>query len=384
MPTIGLIYLLYFLRMIGLFCILPVFAIAAVEELDATAWQIGLAVGVYGIAQCLMQIPLGWASDRYGRRSVILMALIVFAAGSVLAALSDTVLGVIAGRLMQGSAAIAGVLLAWIGDVVVPEKRSMAMAGVGGSIAFAFGLSMVVGPWLYSTLGLSSLFWFCGLLALVAALSLLVLDNRKDQSARIDEEMEDGPWLTDDHRSSLIFICVGIALNHFVLMAVFLLLPQLLVKTGLTVGDHGLFYLLVLVLSFILIAWPLAKERRGVTALSSGWPFPLMAIAMILLVTEPSLGLLVLASILLFMGFNFLEASYPSRATLLASASRRGLVMGVYSTCQFAGIALGGVVGGFVLSALGGTALLIVCAVLLVLFTLVEWTASRSRLNAGV
>ena len=137
-------------------------------------------------------------------------------------------------------------------------------------------------------------------------------------------------------------------------------------------------------LSFVLIAWPLAKDRRGVIALSSVWPFPLMAIAMILLMTEPSLGLLVLASILLFMGFNFLEASYPSRATLLASASRRGLVMGVYSTCQFAGIALGGVMGGFVLSALGGTALLIVCATLLVLFTLVEWTASRSRLNAGV
>ena len=384
MPTIGLIYLLYFLRMLGLFCILPVFAIAAVEELGATAWQIGLAVGVYGIAQCLLQIPLGWASDRYGRRRVILMALLVFAGGSVIAALSDTVLGVSAGRFLQGSAAIAGVLLAWIGDVVVPERRSVAMAGVGGSIALAFGLSMVVGPWFYSTLGLSSLFGFCGGLALVAALLVVALDERQDHSSQIHGQKDEGPWLTPGHRTILTFICVGIALNHFVLMAVFLMLPQLLVKAGLTVGGHGLFYLLVLVLSFVLIAWPLAKEKRGVTALSSVWPFPLMAIAMILLVTEPSLGLLVLASILLFMGFNFLEASYPSRATLLASASRRGLVMGVYSTCQFAGIALGGVVGGFVLSALGGTALLIVCAALLVLFTLVEWTASRSRLNTGV
>ena len=384
MPTIGLIYLLYFLRMLGLFCILPVFAIAAVEELGATAWQIGLAVGVYGIAQCLLQIPLGWASDRYGRRRVILMALLVFAGGSVIAALSDTVLGVIAGRFLQGSAAIAGVLLAWIGDVVVPERRSVAMAGVGGSIALAFGLSMVVGPWFYSTLGLSSLFGFCGGLALVAALLVVALDERQDHSSQIHGQKDEGPWLTPGHRANLTFICVGIALNHFVLMAVFLMLPQLLVKAGLTVGGHGLFYLLVLVLSFVLIAWPLAKEKRGVTALSSVWPFPLMAIAMILLVTEPSLGLLVLASILLFMGFNFLEASYPSRATLLAKASRRGLVMGVYSTCQFAGIALGGVVGGFVLSALGGTALLIVCAALLVLFTLVEWTASRSRLNTGV
>ena len=167
-------------------------------------------------------------------------------------------------------------------------------------------------------------------------------------------------------------------------MAVFLLLPQLLVKGGLTVGGHGLFYLLVLVLSFVLIAWPLAKDRRGGSTSSSVWPFPLMAIAMILLMTEPSLGLLVLASILLFMGFNFLEASYPSRATLLASASRRGLVMGVYSTCQFAGIALGGAWADSLLSALGGTALLIVCATVLVLFTVVEWAASRSRLNAGV
>ena len=378
MPTIGLIYLLYFLRMLGLFCILPVFAIAAVEELDATAWQIGLAVGVYGIAQCLLQIPLGWVSDWYGRRRVILMALLVFAAGSVIAALSDTVLGVIAGRFMQGSAAIAGVLLAWIGDVVVPERRSVAMAGVGGSIALAFGLSMVVGPWLYSTLGLSSLFWFCGGLALVAAFLVLTLDERQDQSPQIHEHIDEGPWLTPDHRASLTFICSGIALNHFVLMAVFLMLPQALVQAGVAVGDHGLFYLVVLVLSLVFIAWPLAKDRRGGSTSSAVWPFPLMAIAMILLTTEPTPGLLVLASILLFMGFNFLEASYPSRATLLASASRRGLVMGIYSTCQFAGIALGGAAGGFIVSVLGDAALLIVCATVLALFTVVERAVLRS------
>jgi MFS family permease len=384
MPTIGLIYLLYFLRMLGLFCILPVFAIAAVEELGATAWQIGLAVGVYGIAQCLLQIPLGWASDRYGRRRVILMALLVFAGGSVIAALSDTVLGVIAGRFMQGSAAIAGVLLAWIGDVVVPERRSVAMAGVGGSIALAFGLSMVVGPWLYSTLGLSSLFWFCGGLALVAAVLVLALDDRQNQSAQIHGHIDEGPWLTPDHRASLTFICVGIALNHFVLMAVFLMLPQALVQAGMAVGDHGLFYLVVLVLSLVFIAWPLAKDRRGGSMSSAVWPFPLMAIAMILLTTEPTLGLLVLASVLLFMGFNFLEASYPSRATLLASASRRGLVMGIYSTCQFAGIALGGAAGGFIVSVLGDAALLIVCATVLALFTVVERAVLRSGFKADV
>ena len=384
MPTIGLIYLLYFLRMLGLFCILPVFAIAAVEELGATAWQIGLAVGVYGIAQCLLQIPLGWVSDWYGRRRVILMALLVFAAGSVIAALSDTVLGVIAGRFMQGSAAIAGVLLAWIGDVVVPERRSVAMAGVGGSIALAFGLSMVVGPWLYSTLGLSSLFWFCGGLALVAAFLVLTLDERQDQSPQIHEQIDEGPWLTPDHRASLTFICSGIALNHFVLMAVFLMLPQALVQAGVAVGDHGLFYLVVLVLSLVFIAWPLAKDRRGGSTSSAVWPFPLMAIAMILLTTEPTPGLLVLASILLFMGFNFLEASYPSRATLLASASRRGLVMGIYSTCQFAGIALGGAAGGFIVSVLGDAALLIVCATVLALFTVVERAVLRSGFKADV
>ena len=384
MPTIGLIYLLYFLRMLGLFCILPVFAIAAVEELGATAWQIGLAVGVYGIAQCLLQIPLGWASDRYGRRRVILMALLVFAGGSVIAALSDTVLGVIAGRFLQGSAAIAGVLLAWIGDVVVPERRSVAMAGVGGSIALAFGLSMVVGPWFYSTLGLSSLFGFCGGLALVAALLVVALDERQDHSSQIYGQKDEGPWLTPGHRTILTFICVGIALNHFVLMAVFLMLPQALVQAGVAVGDHGLFYLVVLVLSFVFIAWPLTKDRRGESTSAAVWPFPLMAIAMILLTTEPTLGLLVLASILLFMGFNFLEASYPSRATLLASASRRGLVMGIYSTCQFAGIALGGAAGGFIVSILSDAALLIVCATVLALFTVVERAVLRSGFKAGM
>ncbi|MGA1102012.1 MAG: MFS transporter [Pseudomonadales bacterium] len=370
MPTIGLIYLLYFLRMLGLFCILPVFALAAPDAYGATTWQVGLAIGGYGLSQCLMQIPFGLASDRWGRRPVIMVALGLFVTGSILAAWSNQIEWVIAGRFLQGGAAIAGVLLAWIGDVVPSSKRSTAMAGVGGSIAAAFGLSMVLGPWLFVVQGLAAIFWLNAGLGVLAGLLLL-----RASDSRVVSPQALSFSSAQFHRGKLSLLCMGIALNHFILMSVFLTLPSQLVARGWSVAEHGGFYLVALLLSLVCMSPALYRERQG-RQNSISWAIALLALALTGLQLQVSSGQLAFAALALFSAFNFLEASLPARATTLADAEHRGLVMGIYSTSQFVGIALGGSVGGFLIHAWGETGLYAVAMTLCFIFVLFErWLA---------
>lgn len=376
MPALSLIYLLYFLRMLGLFCILPVFALAAPQAYGATAWQVGLALGGYGLAQCLMQIPFGWASDRWGRRTVILFALGLFVTGSVLAAWAQQIEWVIVGRCLQGSAAIAGVLLAWIGDVVPQSRRTIAMAGVGGSIATAFGFSMVLGPWLYATQGLSAIFALNAGLGLLAA--ILLVSSEDSEGLQLPPPSSGSPQI---HAGRLAALCFGIALNHFILMMVFLTLPARLVARGWSVDEHGSFYFIVLILSLVLMAPALYRERQGTQGSMIG-AFAIFALALTGLQFETTDWQLGLAALLLFSAFNFLEASLPARATALTDSAHRGLVMGIYSTSQFAGIAIGGTVGGLLLEVWSEIGLYVFALCLCSAFALFEPFLTKRRVMA--
>ena len=229
--TASIVGLLYFVRMLGLFSILPVFALAAAELFDSGPAAIGLTLGIYGLFQAVLQIPLGALSDRFGRKPILIGGLLVFIIGSLIAALAQRIEWIVLGRALQGSGAIAGVLLAVVGDGLRLEYRARAMAMIGGGIGLAFGFSLVVGPLLYQFGGLAALFFLAaitGMLALVLVLFFLPeLDAEYQQprsSGGVVEVLRDGALQT---------LNLSIFMNHFLLMAGFVVIPALLEKLGL-------------------------------------------------------------------------------------------------------------------------------------------------------
>ncbi len=347
---------LYFLRIIGLFLLYPVLAIYAADLPHATPFLIGLALGVYGLAQATLQIPFGMLSDRFGRKPIIAIGLIIFALGSLLAASAEHIGILVAGRFLQGAGAISAVCAALIGDLVTPEHRSKAMACIGITIGAAFSVSLVLGPLIVVHMGLSGLFI---LLAGLAGMALLVLryaiptpaqspgEALPSQSLRINSLR----LVTQNRYIWSIAMSVGIL--HAALAALFMVVPpQIIELTGRPLVEHVMYYLAGIVLTFIivfpLLGWVERRQwhQQGILiAIAS-----LGVAALLLWQSQGSLVIFFTGLALFFLGFNFLEASLPALMTRVAPAQSRGAAMGFYSTCQFLGIFLGGIMGGIVLN----------------------------------
>ncbi|MCE8002971.1 MFS transporter [Billgrantia ethanolica] len=340
---------LYATRMLGLFMVLPVLALYADELAGATPLLVGLALGVYGLTQALLQIPFGLLSDRLGRKPVIAAGLLLFVIGSVVAANADTIGGVILGRCLQGSGAVAAAIMALLADQTREQVRTAAMATIGLSIGVAFAVAMVLGPWLAATFGLSSVFWFT---ALLAALGLVVLWKLVPPAPRRlrhrDVGMDRRQLSAILTRADLWRLDLSIFALHLVLMAIFVAVPFSLVEAGIEAERHGLTYLGIMALAFVGMV-PLvviAEKRQRMRGMS------LTAIAAI---GASLLGLAVFGGgwalfawlLLFFVAFNLLEAMLPSMLSKLAPAGAKGTAMGVYSTSQFLGAFFGGVLGGF-------------------------------------
>ncbi len=258
---------IYAMRMLGLFMVMPVFVLLGDDLAGATPALIGLAIGAYGLSQALLQVPFGLLSDRFGRKRLIYIGLILFAAGSLLAAASESIYGVIAGRILQGSGAIASVLMALLSDLTREEERTKAMASVGISIGLSFSVSLVLGPLLGSMFGLAGIFYTTAVLAVAA----LVVVNRVVPNPHLQRRSPDThparEMLSQVLRNPrLLRLDFGIFALHLVLTAVFLLVPTLLQdRLQLAASSHWWFYLTVMVTSFfamvpfIIIA---EKQRR--------------------------------------------------------------------------------------------------------------------------
>ncbi|WP_445011179.1 MFS transporter [Vreelandella stevensii] len=358
---------LYASRMLGLFMVLPVLALYADTLEGATPLLVGLALGVYGLTQAVLQIPFGWLSDRIGRKRVIAMGLLIFAAGSVVAATADTIGGVIVGRALQGSGAIAAAIMALLADQTREQVRTVAMATIGLSIGVSFAVAMVLGPWLASWGGLSSLFWFTALLTLVG---LLVLWRWVPPAPRRlrhrDVGLDRQQFKRVITRPDLWRLDVSIFALHLVLMAIFVAVPFRLLNAGVAVEYHGLAYLAIMGLSFVaMVPLVIVAEKRQRMKLMC-----LLAIGAIVL-SLAALGLplsqgqwLFVWLLVFFTGFNLLEATLPSMLSKLAPAGAKGTAMGVYSTSQFLGAFLGGTLGGGLAHTWGLDAVFIGCAVL--------------------
>jgi MFS family permease len=353
-------------RMLGLFMLLPVFALYGSELHGFSPLWVGLAIGAYGLTQAILQIPLGWLSDRIGRHKVMLGGLALFATGSVVAALADSVYMVTFGRILQGAGAIAGAILALAADLTREEQRPKVMAIIGASIGLSFAVAMVLGPLLAKWAGLSGVFWFTAVLAcgamLVVALLLPKSVNKAPMAETLALPQSLGSMLK--HRQ-LLQLDLGVLLLHLMLTAMFVALPALLQNYGLISVKHWQFYLPVLLGSFVLmipmmiIAMRKAQEK-GFFLLA----IALLISAMLLALLLPGFTALTIALLLFFIGFNFLEASLPALVSRIAPAGQRGSAMGIYSSSQFFGAFLGGVTGGAVVQHFGYHSLFAVLAVI--------------------
>ncbi len=367
---------IFALRMLGLFLVLPVFALEAARYPggDDPA-RVGLAMGIYGLTQALLQIPLGMASDRWGRKRVILLGLALFAAGSMVAATARSLDFLILGRALQGAGAISAAITAFIADVTRDEVRTKAMAMVGISIALMFALSLVFSPILAAHIGLGGLFWLTATLAL-AGMAVVAWVVPPEPQEYVDAGR--GGLREVLAHSGLLRLDLGVFVLHAVQLAMWMAVPALLVQAGLAQPEHWKVYLTALVLSFLVMGGVLFRlERRGYLRAVF-----LFAIGLILLVQvgfwfsathTPSLPLLAVGLFLFFMGFNTLEASQPSLASRLAPAHARGAALGVYNTLQSVGFFAGGAAGGWISSHYGPQGLFMVCGGLSLLWLVVAW-----------
>ena len=375
---------IFSLRMMGLFMILPVFALYA-ETLEEAPDPvlIGLAIGIYGLTQALLQIPFGMLSDRIGRKPVITGGLLLFAAGSVLAATADSLTGVIVGRALQGSGAIAAAVMALTADLTREEHRTKAMAVIGMSIGLSFALSLALGPILNSWISVPGIFWLTAGLAL-AGIALLHFGVPHAPRSTFHRDTEPVPAYFKAVLSNpdLLRLDLGIFTLHLMLTASFVALPfALRDEAGIAADSHGYVYLPILLLSLALMV-PLvivAEKRRRLKQ---------VFLLAVLLTAVAELGLMqfhhslvavVLFLLVFFMAFNVLEALLPSLIAKFAPADKKGTAMGVYSTSQFLGAFAGGVLGGALYGRYGVSGVFGACALAALAWLLAARSMSAPR-----
>ncbi|WP_074545632.1 MFS transporter [Dyella sp. AtDHG13] len=343
------------LRLFGLFLIMPVFSLYAQRLPDATPWLIGLALGVYGLGQVLLQIPLGLLSDRIGRKPAITLGLLVFAAGGLVAAMSHTLLGIVIGRALQGMGAVAGAGTALAADLTRPENRSKVMGIIGVSIGVAFLLALILGPPLEALNGLPGLFAATSVLALGALVLLwLIVPTPERPSAPASASF--GGVLSMLRDARLLVLNGSVFFLHLLLTASFVGLPLLLAdRLQLPVNRHWELYLPVMVIAaFVMGAClhrmrELAQSLRLVAVCVVATGLGLLGFAL----SGTHVAVLGLAAAVFFSAFNLLEAALPGLVSQLAPGPLRGAAMGAYSTSQFLGAFVGGAIGGVALGRMG-------------------------------
>ncbi len=366
---------IFAMRMLGLFMVLPVLAIYGTELIGATPALIGLAIGAYGFTQACLQIPFGMWSDRLGRKPVIIIGLLLFIAGSVLAAMANDIYQVILGRCLQGAGAIASTIMAMAADLTREEQRTKAMAMIGISIGLAFCLAMVLGPLVTDIYSLSGLFYLTAALSVVALALVWILPTPIEQKRHREANTVLGQIGQVIRNGSLLRLDIGVFALHFVLMGAFVVVPVILEEqAGLSRHQHWWVYLITLVLSFIAMV-PfiiVAEAKRKMKEIKLG-AIVLLAVAVILLYfNQQSVVGLMVSLFVFFMAFNWLEASLPSLVSKIAPAGSRGTAMGVFSTSQFLGAAIGASTSGWVYQTWGMLGLTLLAVSILVLW----WVAS--------
>ena len=370
-------------RLLGLFMIYPVFAVYAKELSGSTPYKIGLALGIYGLSQALLQIPFGVLSDKIGRKVLIIAGLALFGIGSAVAAVSTSIDGVIFGRLLQGSGAAGSVILALVADLTSEENRTKAMAIVGVTIGLSFMVALVAGPIVASFAGVQGIFWLMVFLALLGiAITQFVVPDPHGLHVHRDAEAVPAMLASVLKDRELLRLDFGTLVLNAMLTASFLVVPaQLHQALGVTTHNQWIVYLPVLVVS-LLVTVPaiIAAERnRLMKTVFVGAVAALAASQILLVLAAQNVYALLAALTIFFTGFNIMAATLPSLVTKTAPIDARGTASGVYSSAQFLGVFLGGVIGGWVHQRTGSTGVFVLTTVLALIWLAAAATMARPR-----
>ncbi len=370
-------------RMLGLFMILPVFALYAEHLEGSTPMLVGLAIGIYGLTQAVLQIPYGMLSDRFGRKPMIYLGLAIFALGSVVAAMADSMIGVVIGRAIQGAGAIAAVVMALAADLTSERNRLKAMAMIGITIGLSFSVSLVLGPMVNSWIGVDGIFWFTALLALVAMVLLKFwVPNPEVSKLHRDASAVPAQFKEILKDRQLLRLDFGIFALHMILTATFVSVPLALRDhAGLGVDSHWLVYLGVMLVSFVVMV-PfiiIAEKKRRMKQVFVAAIAMIMVAQWGLALLSASVAGMVVSLFIFFLAFNILEASLPSLVAKMSPADKKGTAMGIYSSSQFFGAFVGGVAGGTIYGMFGTSAVFLSCGVVASVWVLVAVTMRNPR-----
>ena len=334
-------------RMLGLFMLFPVMSVYASEYTNSTPFLIGMAIGIYGLTQALFQIPFGYLSGRFGRKSILIIGLSVFCLGSILAANTSNIVVLVIGRALQGGGAISAVLMAFLADSVSENNRAKANALVGFQIGVAFMLSLLIGPIISSKVGLQGLFWSIAFLSIVAMMLVFSLKH----SPPIVYYKLSYKAFKEILTKELIAVDFSVFSLHLILAAGFIVMPILIVENQIvSMSDNWHLYLPAMVLSFLgmlplIVISEKFQKTKHILMLSI---LLLIFSQLLFLNTNYNFSLFLATLTIFFIAFNSIEALLPSLLSRKASSEKRGLAMGVFSTSQFLGTFFGGAIGGLI------------------------------------
>jgi MFS family permease len=367
--------------MLGLFLILPVFSLHA-KGLPGgdQALLVGLALGVYGLVQACLHIPLGMLSDKYGRRPVVVAGLLLFVLGAVIAGSHDDLIWIIVGRAIQGAGAVSAAVTAWLADLTKEETRTRAMAMVGGSIALTFAISLVLASPLHESIGLDGMFYLMAVLGVGAILlALFVVPQQDKLNTPFTAKFSDVFFNAD-----LLRLNFGVCALHAAQIALFLTLPRLLVKADLPLVFHWHLYLPAVLISFACMA-PIIMMSERRKRMKPAFIFGIlsMMVAQLLMASFDTLPALAIAVLIYFIGFNILEAMQPSLVSRWASQAK-GTALGIYNTTQSIGLFIGGLGGGWLLQWGGESSVFYACAALIFAWLIIALSMRELPVKANL
>jgi MFS family permease len=346
----------------------------------ASETLIGIAIGIYGLAQAIFQIPFGLLSDRMGRKPLIVFGLLIFTAGSVVAASTDSIWGVIIGRALQGSGAIAAAVMALMSDLTREQNRTKAMAFIGISFGITFAIAMVLGPIITHAWGLHALFWAIAVLTLAGiVITLTVVPSPATHLLNRESSMVKGSFSKVLANGKLLKLNFGILCLHIMLMSSFVVLPRVMESAGFPPSEHWRVYLITMLTSFIAVIPVIiyAEKKRHMKQVFIGCVAMLLLAELVLWAAGLHFWVIVAGIQIFFLAFNLMEAILPSLISKESPAGYKGTAMGVYSTSQFLGVAIGGSLGGFIFGHAGASMVFLACAVIALVWLFVSMTMSE-------